>query len=69
MKRYTDAEYEVVNEPRPRVELPGWFKTGMWAAVIVLLLATQIWRWYDHRSTAPQAGRPATAAPQAPGAR
>jgi hypothetical protein len=71
MKRsWTDAEYEVVQGPEPRVELPAWFKVLMLGLVALMFLALPIWRWHEAHPTEPPAGAaPPPAAPQSPAAR
>ena len=69
-KRWTDAKFEVVEGPRPRYELPQWFKTTVLLLAALFLLSVPIWRWYQAHPTAPlPADAGGTAAPQAPGAR
>lgn len=69
-KKVIDAEFEVVGKPKPRVELPRWFKALMLGACTVLILATALYQSHQrHGPTDPQAAAGVTAEPPGPTAR
>ena len=53
-----DVRYEVIEGPRRRVELPGWFKAIVWLTLIALFaVALPLHRWHEaHKPAAGEAG-------------
>lgn len=71
-KRYTDAKYELVSGPDPRLarrDLPQWFKRLVLTLAALFALGTAVYRATGHEFTGSQAEASATAGPQAQAAR